>query len=130
MVSVNFFIFLLGLLHRLWAIKASHQLRPIFTSLFNVTHLTLEGRLVRPLSLRRDSGKMPSLATLPVHQRSVLHCSVVPGHDSTSSPLDSGVEVCAPGDVLVEEVEDGIGFLLLEADDVAGDYGGVSTGLG
>jgi hypothetical protein len=64
---------------------------------------------------------MPSLARLPVDKGSVLNGSVVPDDDGLLLPLDAGVEVGAPGDVLVEEVEDGVGLFLLEADNVAGD---------
>lgn len=84
--------------------------------------LTLERSFVRSLSLGCDSGKMPSLTRLPVHQGGVLDNSVIPDHDGTLSPLDTSVEVGSPGDVLVEEVEDGVGFLLLETDNLAGDW--------
>lgn len=65
---------------------------------------------------------MSSLTRLPVNKSSVQRNSVIPNHNSSLSPLDAGMEVGAPGDVLVQEVEDGVGLLLLEANDLAGDW--------
>lgn len=65
---------------------------------------------------------MSSLTRLPVDNSSVQRNSVIPNHNGALSPLDSGVEVGAPGDVLVQEVQDGIGLLLLETNDLASDW--------
>jgi hypothetical protein len=86
-----------------------------------IINLALKWRLIWLLSLGRDTGKMSSLTRVPVKNRSVLNCSVVPNHDSLFLPLDASVEVCTPCNVLVEEVEDGVGFFFLETDDVSCD---------
>lgn len=101
----------------LGSLTAGHSTKTLI-----ITTLTLKGGLIGPLSLGRDAGEMPSLARLPVDEGSVLDGSVVPDDDGLFLPLDAGVEVGAPGDVLVEEVEDGVGFLLFEADNVTGDW--------
>jgi len=64
---------------------------------------------------------VPPLAGGPVDDGGVLRHAVVPDHDSALLPLDTNLEVGAPGEVVVEEVEDGIGFLLLEANNVTSD---------
>lgn len=86
-----------------------------------IINLTLEWRLIRSFSLGCDASKVSSLARLPVKNRSVLNCSVVPNHDSPCLPLDASVEVCAPCNMLVKEVEDGVGFFFLETDDASCD---------
>lgn len=78
-----------------------------------------EGRLVRPLSLGRQSCEMATLARLPIDEGAVLSDSVVPDDDRLLIPLDAGLEVSAVREVIVEELEDGVGLLLLEADDLA-----------
>lgn len=89
----------------------------VFISLLQ--SLTLKRSLIRAFSLRRNAGKMPSLARLPVDNGSVLDNSVIPDDDRSLLPLDASVEVGAPGDVLVEKVEDGVRLFLLEADNAA-----------
>lgn len=64
---------------------------------------------------------MPPLAALPVDQGAVLRDSVVPDDDGARLPLDAGLEVSAVGKVVVEELEQGVGLFLLEADDLTGD---------
>jgi hypothetical protein len=86
-----------------------------------IINLTLEWRLIRSLSLGRDASKMSSLTRVPVKNRSVLNCSVIPNHDSPFLPLDASVEVCAPCNMLEKEVEDGVGFFFLETDNVSCD---------
>ena len=51
----------------------------------------------------------------------MLRNTVVPNHDGTLLPLDADVEVSTPGKMLVEEVENGVGFFFLKADNIAGD---------
>ncbi|CAF3477602.1 unnamed protein product [Fusarium graminearum] len=65
---------------------------------------------------------MSALARVPIKNSSMLNRSVVPYHNSSLCPLDAGMEVCAPGDVLKEEVEDSVRFFLLEPDDTSCDY--------
>jgi len=88
-------------------------------------HLTLVRSLIRPLRLGGDSGQMPALAVLPVDESRVLGDAVVPDDDSALLPLDADLEVGAVGEVVVQELEDGVRLLLLEADDVTGDCGPV-----
>ena len=60
----------------------------------------------------------------------MLRDAVVPNHDGAGLPLDAGLEVSALGEVGVEEVEEGVGLFLLEADDLAGDCtGGIRIAL-
>lgn len=56
---------------------------------------------------------MPPLPALPVHQRRVLRHAVVPHDDGVLLPLHARVEVGAPGDVLVEEIQDRVRLFLL-----------------
>lgn len=72
---------------------------------------------------------MPPLAVLPVNQRRVLRDAVVPDHDGAGLPLDARLEVGAVREVVVQELEEGVRLLLLEADDVAGDLTVVSMRL-
>ena len=74
-----------------------------------------------PLGLGRDPRQVPPLAVLPVHQRRVLRHPVVPHDDGALLPLDSGLEVGALAQVLVQEGEQGIRFFLLQADNIACD---------
>ena len=60
-------------------------------------HLPGEGSLVRPLSLRRDAGKMPTLTALPIDQGAVLRDSVVPEDDGACLPPNAGLEVGTVG---------------------------------
>jgi len=83
----------------------------------------LERRLIWPLGLRRDTRKVPPLPILPVHQSRVLRHPVVPDHDGPFFPLDPSLEVGAVREVVVQELEEGVGLFLLEADDLAGDCG-------
>lgn len=64
---------------------------------------------------------MPALAALPVHQGRVLRHPVVPDDNGALLPLDAGLEVGTVGQMVVQELEEGIGLLLLEADDVTSD---------
>lgn len=84
--------------------------------------LTLERRLEWPLGLRGDAREVAALAVLPVNKRRVLGDAVVPDHDGALLPLDAHLEVGAVGEVVVQELEERFGLLLLEADDVAGDF--------
>lgn len=104
--------------------------------------LLLKRRLIRGLGLRRDSGNMASLTIFPVEQGrmggdTVLPSSVsltdpnsgergqgayIPDDHSSGPPADTALEVLRKGDVVVEELEEEVGFLFLVADDVAGDY--------
>lgn|SRR5690242_3539262 len=81
----------------------------------------LKGRLVRPLGLGRDARQVPPLAVLPVDDGAVLRHAVVPDDDGALLPLDAGLEVGAVRQVVVQELEQGVRLLALEADDFAGD---------
>lgn len=85
------------------------------------TRLFLKRRFIWPLGLGRDPRQVPPLAVLPVHQRRVLRHPVVPHDDGALLPLDSGLEVGALAQVLVQEGEQGIRFFLLQADNIACD---------
>ena len=85
------------------------------------THSSPEWRLERPLSLRGDSRQVPPLARVPVRDRGVLGDSVIPHHDRILLPLDTHVEISTVREVVVQELQNDVGFLLLEADDVTGD---------
>lgn len=62
---------------------------------------------------------MSSLPVLPVQQCRVLRHAIVPYHDGAFLPLHPCVEVGACGDVVVQELEDGLALFSLETDDVA-----------
>jgi hypothetical protein len=83
--------------------------------------LTLERRLERPLSLRSDTSKVPSLAVLPVNESTMLSDSVVPDDDSLVLPLDASLEIGALCQMGVQEVENGVGFLLFQSDNITSD---------
>lgn len=70
---------------------------------------------------------MAPVAALPVDEGRVLCDAVVPDHDGSLLPLDAGLEVSAEGDVVVQELEDSLGLLVLQADDVPGDCAGGSA---
>lgn len=91
------------------------------TKKYMMSRLTLKRSLEGSLGLRCDTGQVASLSRLPVDQSSVLSYTVVPNNDCVGLPLDTYVEVGTPAKMLVEEVEDGVGFFLLEADDIASD---------
>ncbi len=61
------------------------------------------------------------VGAVEVEQRRVLGDAVVPDNDGALVPLDARLEVGAQGQVAVEEVEQGVGLLLLEADDLTRD---------
>lgn len=104
--------------------------------------LLLKRRLIRGLRLRRDPGNMASLTIFPVEQgrvgsNTVLSSSAylthpnsgergqgayIPDDHGSGPPADTALEVLRKGDVVVEELEEEVGFLFLVADDVAGDY--------
>lgn len=52
----------------------------------------------------------------------MLRHPVVPDHDGALSPLDAGLEVRPEGQMLIQKLEDGVGFFLFEAYDVASDF--------
>lgn len=79
------------------------------------------GRLKRPLGLGRDACQVPPRTVVPVEQRRVLRDAVVPDDDGAGLPADADVEVGAEGDVVVEELEQRVGLLLLEALDLTRD---------
>lgn len=87
-----------------------------------VASSTLIRSLKRPFRLGRQSRQMSPLGILPVDQRRVLGNSVVPNDNGAFLPLDTGLEVGAVGEMVVEELEEDVGLLLLEADDVTGDW--------
>lgn len=64
---------------------------------------------------------MPPLAVLPIDESTVLSDSVVPDDDGLVLPLDASLEVGALCQMGVQEVEDGVGLLLLQSDDITGD---------
>lgn len=66
---------------------------------------------------------MPPVAALPVDEGRVLRDAVVPDHHGALLPLDAGLEVGAPRQVLVEELEEGVRLFVLQADDGPGDCG-------
>ena len=65
---------------------------------------------------------MSPLPILPVNQRRMLRHPVIPHHDSSLGPLDAGLKVRAVGQMIIKELEQGVGFFLFEADDFAGDW--------
>lgn len=64
---------------------------------------------------------MSALAILPVDQGRVLRHPVVPDDHRPGLPLDAGLEVGSECEVVVQELEEGVGFLLLETDNLSGD---------
>lgn len=62
---------------------------------------------------------MSTLTRLPVYQGCVLNESVIPDDDGALLPLDTNMEIGTPSDVLVQEIEDGVGLFLFEANDFA-----------
>lgn len=80
--------------------------------------LRLEGCLERPLSLGRNASQMPPLTALPIYQGRVLRHTVVPDNNGALLPLHAGLEISAVGEMVVQELEQSIGLLLLEADNV------------
>lgn len=79
-------------------------------------------RLIRPLSLRRDSSQMPSLATLPVNNCTVLGDTIIPNNNSTGFPANASLDVCAVRQVVIQELENRVGLFLLQADNVTGNW--------
>ena len=49
--------------------------------------------------------------------------SIVPNHHSSWPPSDTGLDILAPGDVLVQELQEVITLFLLETDDVPSELG-------
>lgn len=83
--------------------------------------LALEGRLVWPLRLRSNTGKVSPLAVLPVNESAVLSDSVVPDDDGLVLPLNARLEVGALCQMVVQELENGVGFLLLHSNNITSD---------
>jgi hypothetical protein len=73
--------------------------------------------LIRRLSLRRNPRQMPARAIIPVEQRTVRRDAVIPNHHRTRRPFDARLEVLTLCDVIVQEVEQKVRLLLLEAHD-------------
>lgn len=64
-------------------------------------------------------GKLTTTrAILPINQRRVRGDAVVPDDDGVGLPLDTAVQVLAVGQMVVQELEQVVALLLLEADDV------------
>lgn len=51
----------------------------------------------------------------------MLGDAVVPNDDSAALPLNAGLEVGTQGEVVVEELEQGVGLFFFEADNLASD---------
>lgn len=64
---------------------------------------------------------MPPLAVFPVDESTVLSDSVVPDDDGLVLPLDASLEVGALCQMVVQELENGVGFLLLHPNNIASD---------
>lgn len=77
-------------------------------------------RLKRPLSPRSQPRKMSSTTILPIQNCRVRSNSVIPNHHCTLLPLHSRMHICAKRDVLIQEVEEVVGFFLFETYDTAG----------
>ena len=65
---------------------------------------------------------MPSSTAAPVEQSGVLRDTIVPDNNGTFLPLDADVEVDTPRYMLVEEFEQCVRFLFLQANNLAGDW--------
>lgn len=83
--------------------------------------LALEWRLVWPLCLGSNTGKVSPLAILPVNESAVLSDSVVPDDDGLILPLNTSLEVGTLRQMVVQELENGIGFLLLHSNNITSD---------
>lgn len=79
-------------------------------------------RFVWPLGLRRDPGQVPSFARHPIHDSRMRRDSVVPNNDRLRRPADACLVVNAATDVIEQELEQILAFLLLQAIDGARDY--------
>jgi hypothetical protein len=51
---------------------------------------------------------MSALPVLPVHEGTVLGDPVIPHDNGTLLPLDSGLEIGTIGEVVIQELENGI----------------------
>lgn len=87
----------------------------------DTARLVLELGLKGTLGLRRDARQVAPRPVIPVHQCRVLSDAVVPHDDGAGLPLDTNVEVGAPGDVLIKKLEKAVRLLLLKALDFAGN---------
>jgi hypothetical protein len=94
----------------------------VFQRLIHRLFLTLKRRLIRRLSLRRETGDMPTLAILPVENgrvacHAVLRGSVygepayqirrithIPNNDGTSPPADTRLDILRQGNVIIQEL--------------------------
>jgi len=65
---------------------------------------------------------MPPLAVLPVNQRRMLRHSVIPDNNRPLLPLDARLEVRTIREMVIQELENRIRLLLLEADNVTSNY--------
>ncbi len=83
--------------------------------------LSLERGLEGTLGLRRDSCQVPPGTGAPVCNSRVLSHSVVPNDDGSLLPLDPRVEIRSVGKMVIQELEDRVGLLLLQPDNVPGD---------
>jgi len=80
-----------------------------------------EGGLERALGLGRDPRQVPPLSVLPVQQCRVLRDAVIPDHHGALLPFYASLEVGTEADVLVQELQDSVTLLFLQADDFAGN---------
>ena len=86
--------------------------------------------LIRTLGLGCDAGQVPSRAVIPVHQRRVLRHAIVPHDYGARRPLDTDMEVGPDRDVVVQDLEEPIRFLLLETLNLSRDWSPpVSSGV-
>jgi len=67
---------------------------------------------------------MPALAVLPIEDGGVRRNPVVPNNDSARLPLHAHLQVSTERDVVVQELEQIVALLLLEANDAAGELEG------
>ena len=74
--------------------------------------------LIRPFGLWSQPSQMPSLPILPVKDSCMHSHSVVPHHDCAWCPFDSALQVLAVCQMVIEEFEEVVALLLLEALDV------------
>lgn len=84
-------------------------------------------RFVWLLGLRRDPCQVPSFARHPIHDSRMRRDSVVPNNDRLRRPADASLVVNAATDVIEQELEQILAFLLLQAIDAARDYNGLAT---
>jgi len=75
----------------------------------------------RPLSPGSNPNSMPPLTPLKIMQCRMRGDTIIPHHDRSFFPLDSSLQICTLGQMIIQKLQNSITLLFLESNDIPGE---------